>query len=117
MTRRKYLLHAAFLAIVIATVFCALRNWNNSKYDRIYPMNELTQKMQTHCVGRLLIDLPEGSTWEPNASGAHLDGYLALSVTTGVTEAEYDALVERRWSEIEAEEKNPPGRLRSRQRE
>ncbi|HCF2479691.1 MULTISPECIES: T6SS immunity protein Tli4 family protein [Pseudomonas aeruginosa group] len=105
MTRRKYLLHAAFLAIVIATVFCALRNWNNSKYDRIYPITELTQKMQTHCVGRLLIDLPEGSTWEPNASGAHLDGYLALSVTTGVTEAEYDALVERRWSEIEAEEK------------
>lgn len=40
-------------------------------------MTELT-KMQTHCVGRLLIDLPEGTEWEPTASGAHLDGYLAL---------------------------------------
>ncbi|AZD16916.1 hypothetical protein C4K25_3995 [Pseudomonas chlororaphis] len=68
-------------------------------------MTELTQKMLTHCVGRLLIDLPEGTTWEANDSSAQLGGYLGLSVTTGVTEADFKALVARRWSEIEAEEK------------
>lgn len=72
-------------------------------------MTELTQKMLTHCVGRLLIDLPEGTTWEANDSSAQLGGYLGLSVTTGVTEADFKALVARRWSEIEAEEKDLPG--------
>ena len=30
--------------------------------DRTHPMTALTKNMRTHCVGRLLIDLPEGTT-------------------------------------------------------
>ncbi|HCT2497736.1 TPA: hypothetical protein OUI18_002356 [Pseudomonas aeruginosa] len=102
---RKYIPHAILLGIAIAVSFYALRYWGDSKLHRNYPMTELTKKMQTHCVGRLLIDLPEGTEWEPTASGAHLDGYLAISVTTGVSEADYAILMEKRWAEIEAEEK------------
>ncbi|ENN0686818.1 hypothetical protein AB8721_006152, partial [Pseudomonas aeruginosa] len=97
---RKYIPHAILLGIAIAVSFYALRYWGDSKLHRNYPMTELTKKMQTHCVGRLLIDLPEGTEWEPTASGAHLDGYLALSVTTGVSEADYAILMEKRWAEI-----------------
>ncbi|QHC93069.1 hypothetical protein PchlR47_31355 [Pseudomonas chlororaphis] len=64
-------------------------------------MSELTQNMQTHCVGRLLIDLPAGTTWKPQASSAQL-GSLMLSVTTGVSEQQYRELVEKRWNEVQA---------------
>ncbi|MFA2535025.1 T6SS immunity protein Tli4 family protein [Pseudomonas chlororaphis] len=63
-------------------------------------MSELTQNMRTYCVGRLLIDLPEGTTWEPQASAVQL-GDLSLSVTTGVSQQQYSDLVEQRWKEIE----------------
>ncbi|WP_123405010.1 T6SS immunity protein Tli4 family protein [Pseudomonas frederiksbergensis] len=62
-------------------------------------MSDLTQNMQTYCVGRLLIDLPKGATWTTQASGAQL-GNMALSVTTGVTQQQYDELVEHRWQEV-----------------
>lgn len=102
MTWHKYLPYTVLLVMAVGTGLYAQRNWVDTKYDRIYPMTELTQKMQTHCVGRLLIDLPEGTTWESNESSAQLGGYLGLSVTTGVTEVEYGSLVEVRWQEIQA---------------
>lgn len=64
-------------------------------------MSELTRNMQTYCVGRLLIDLPAGTTWKPQASGAQL-GNMALSVITGVSRAQYDELLDKRWQEVQA---------------
>jgi len=62
-------------------------------------MTELTKNMQTHCVGRLLIDLPQGSHWKNDASSARIDD-LSIEVKTRVTYEEYVAHVEKRWGEI-----------------
>ena len=105
MNKRKYLLHTALLAVVLAAGFYAKRTLDTGNYDRIYPMTELTQNMRTHCVGRLLIDLPEGTSWSADASGARLSGYLTLSVTTDVSQEQYEALIAQRWQELEKLEK------------
>ncbi|WP_156407582.1 T6SS immunity protein Tli4 family protein [Achromobacter sp. Root83] len=62
-------------------------------------MSSLTQHMRTQCVGRILIDLPDGSVWKSKTNGGRV-GDLSFSVTTGVSRDEYAARVERRWAEI-----------------
>ncbi|MDF3841525.1 hypothetical protein P3W55_07345, partial [Pseudomonas citronellolis] len=64
-------------------------------------MTALTQNMRTHCVGRLLIDLPEGSTWKPDASGATIGG-IKLAVETDIRQERFKERVEKRWREVEA---------------
>ncbi|WAB90555.1 T6SS immunity protein Tli4 family protein [Pseudomonas citronellolis] len=64
-------------------------------------MTALTQNMRTHCVGRLLIDLPEDSTWGPNASGATIGG-IKLAVETDMSHEQFKDYIEQRWQEIEA---------------
>lgn len=64
-------------------------------------MTELTRNMHTHCVGRLLIDLPQGTTWTAHASSARL-GNLSVEVITGINRAQSEQLIERRWQEVAA---------------
>jgi len=64
-------------------------------------MIALTHTMRTHCIGRLLIDLPEGSTSEPDASGARI-GDLQVSVTSGVSRQQFDQQLEQRWQAVRA---------------
>ncbi|WP_082033888.1 T6SS immunity protein Tli4 family protein [Pseudomonas sp. PI1] len=64
-------------------------------------MTALTQNLRTHCVGRLLIDLPEGSTWKPDASGATIGG-IKLAVETDISQERFKDYIEQRWQEIEA---------------
>ncbi len=64
-------------------------------------MTILTQDMRTHCVGRLLIDLPQHTTWKSRSSGARI-GNLNLSVTTGVSREQFDQMVKKRWLEVQA---------------
>ncbi|NTX90445.1 MULTISPECIES: T6SS immunity protein Tli4 family protein [unclassified Pseudomonas] len=71
-------------------------------------MTVLTQNMRTHCVGRLLIDLPEGSAWEPNASGATI-GNIKLSVVTDTSLEQFQDLVEQRWKEVRETKKDDYG--------
>lgn len=72
-------------------------------------MSELTRNMQTHCVGRLLIDLPQGTTWSANASSAQI-GNLTVAVTTGISQDQYEELIERRWQEVQAIKKDQNGK-------
>ena len=62
-------------------------------------MTNLTKDMQTHCVGRLLIDLPQDSHWKNDASSARIDD-LSIEIETHVTYEEYVARMEKRWGEI-----------------
>ena len=77
------------------------RQWRLAHPDRSHVMTALTQNMRTHCVGRLLIDLPEGSTWKPDASGATIGG-IHLAVETDISHERFKDYVEQRWQEIEA---------------
>jgi hypothetical protein len=102
---RRHLLHAVFVFLALGACIYGWHQWRLTHPDRSYAMSELTQNMQTHCVGRLLIDLPAGTTWTPHASGAQL-GDVTLSVTTGVSQREFLEQVERRWKEVEARQSN-----------
>ncbi|MFD4841263.1 T6SS immunity protein Tli4 family protein [Achromobacter sp. NPDC058515] len=62
-------------------------------------MTSLTRNMKTQCVGRILIDLPEGSKWKPKAKGGRV-GDQYFSVTTGVSLDEFTAVLEERWAAI-----------------
>ena len=75
------------------------RQWRLAHPDRSHVMTALTQNMRTHCVGRLLIDLPEGSTWKPDASGATIGG-VKISVVTEMSHEQFKQLVGKRWQEI-----------------
>ena len=77
------------------------RQWRLAHPDRSHVMTALTQNMRTHCVGRLLIDLPEGSTWKPDASGATIGG-IKLAVETDIRQERFKERVEKRWREVEA---------------
>ncbi|MDF3841636.1 T6SS immunity protein Tli4 family protein, partial [Pseudomonas citronellolis] len=77
------------------------RQWRLAHPDRSHEMTALTQNMRTHCVGRLLIDLPEGSTWKPDASGATIGG-IKLAVETDIRQERFKERVEKRWREVEA---------------
>ncbi|MFJ4195897.1 T6SS immunity protein Tli4 family protein [Pseudomonas sp. NPDC089534] len=72
-------------------------------------MTDLTRNVQTHCIGRLLIDLPEGTTWNATASSARL-GDLTLVVETDVSQARYDELIEQRWQAVQAAKADDNGR-------
>lgn len=96
--------HPLFTALVALLVGGWLYTWSQLKSnypDRSYKVSKLTKNMHTQCVGRLLIDLPAGTTWAAQASDTQLAN-LKVSVTTGVSAEQYNELVEARWKEVQA---------------
>lgn len=63
--------------------------------------------LQTFCVGRMLIDLPKGTTVS-SAYGSN--GDADFSATTPTTHIEFERLAERRWREIQAIDETRSGR-------
>ncbi|KWR74502.1 T6SS immunity protein Tli4 family protein [Pseudomonas sp. PI1] len=101
MTRKHILLSLIATAMLLGACAYGWRQWRLAHPDRSHEMTALTQNMRTHCVGRLLIDLPEGSTWKPDASGATIGG-IKLAVETDIRQERFKERVEKRWREVEA---------------
>ncbi|AZE12436.1 hypothetical protein C4K10_4164 [Pseudomonas chlororaphis subsp. aureofaciens] len=101
MIARRHLLFIAIFISILGVCAYGWRYWRLSHFERSHVMSELTQNMHTYCVGRMLIDLPAGTTWKPQASGAQL-GNMTLSVTTGVSQPQYEELIDKRWQEVQA---------------
>lgn len=101
MSRKPLLLILVATVVLFAACTYGWRQWRLAHPDRSHVMTALTQNMRTHCVGRLLIDLPEDSTWGPNASGATIGG-IKLAVETDMSHEQFKDYIEQRWQEIEA---------------
>ncbi|WP_269961905.1 T6SS immunity protein Tli4 family protein [Pseudomonas citronellolis] len=101
MTRKHILLSLIATAMLLGACAYGWRQWRLAHPDRSHEMTALTQNLRTHCVGRLLIDLPEGSTWKPDASGATIGG-IKLAVETDISQEWFKDYIEQRWQEIEA---------------
>lgn len=90
------------LIALIALVACAWgwHYWRQTYSEPAYTMTSLTKDMKTLCIGRILMDVPSGTTWEPKASWARIGG-ASISSRTGVDRAQFEALVESRWRELQ----------------
>ncbi|WP_210711479.1 T6SS immunity protein Tli4 family protein [Pseudomonas sp. MWU349] len=100
MIARRNQLFTILTALTAWACFYTLEQLNPAPPDQTHTVSKLTQSMHTQCVGRLLIDLPAGTTWAAQASGAQLAN-LTLSVTTGVSAQQYNELIESRWKEVQ----------------
>ncbi|WMD18791.1 T6SS immunity protein Tli4 family protein [Achromobacter seleniivolatilans] len=97
---RKYLIHILLTACLIAATAVGIDQWRLAHPQRVHAMTTLTENMRTHCIGRLQIDLPDGTTTPANASGAIVRG-LDVSVTTGVSRQRYEEILEARWQALQ----------------
>lgn len=65
------------------------------------------EELQTFCVGRLLIDLPKGTT----VSSAHGSfGRAEYATTTPVSKRQFESKLDRRWLEIQARTETDSGK-------
>lgn len=101
MIARRNQLFTILFALMAWTSLYTFGQLNLDHPDQSHTVTKLTQSMHTQCVGRLLIDLPKGTTWTTQASDAQLAN-LKISVTTGVSTEQYNELVEARWKEVQA---------------
>ncbi|WP_134928828.1 T6SS immunity protein Tli4 family protein [Pseudomonas protegens] len=101
MIARRNQLFTILIALMAWACFYTWEQLNPAPPDQNHTVSTLTQSMLTQCVGRLLIDLPVGTTWAAQASTAQL-AHLKISVKTGVSAQQYIHRVETRWKEIQA---------------
>jgi len=96
---KKNFMKVGLVLILVSMVGFLCRAYELKYPNREHVMTDLTKNMQTHCVGRLLIDLPQGSHWKNDASSARIDD-LSIEIETHVTYEEYVARMEKRRGEI-----------------
>lgn len=98
LTKRHFLKAGLFL-LALWLVYQALHYYRVTHPNRNHAMIESLRNMQPFCVGRFLIDLPEGTTVLVNR--ASVEG-AEFSAETPVSHNKFESFMEKRWAEIEA---------------
>lgn len=99
----RVLLIALIACTTVLLARCGMQRWQLAHPQRNHAMTTLTEHMRTHCIGRLLIDLPEGSNLENGATGGGARiGNIHISTATGISKEQFDVLIADRWAEINA---------------
>lgn len=97
--RLRTVLVVLIISSSIAVAACVSATWRTSNERSAQVMTELKTNSRPYCVGRLLINLPEGTTWGGAASNANIAG-VPIAVESAMSRDDFDAYVRRRWSEI-----------------
>lgn len=96
---KRHFLKAVLFFLSLWLVYQVLHYYRITHPNRNHAMIKSLRNMQPFCVGRFLINLPEGTTVRVNR--ASVEG-AEFSAEAPVSHSKFELLMEKRWAEIEA---------------